>query len=122
AVDDRNDVRARLPLNIQNHRGLAVRPRRLPHVFGAVKNFSYVRQAHRRAVAIRHNEWPVAVARNQLVVRANRVRLMRPVKRALTLAPPPPCPPRSQNLGAPPHPKPPPRDSPEPAPPAAARR
>ncbi len=85
AINYADDVRARLPLNVQNHRRLLVGPRRLAHIFRAIDCRSHVRQPHRRAIPIRHDNLAVALAGQQLVVRANRECLMQSVKRAFGL-------------------------------------
>ena len=63
AIDDGDDVRAGLPLNIQNDRGIVVHPRGLLDIFGAIDHGGHVGEPHRRAVAIGDDERTVAVAR-----------------------------------------------------------
>ena len=53
AVDDRDDVGARLALDVHDHRRRLVHPRRLLDVLGVVDDVGDVGQAHRRAVAVR---------------------------------------------------------------------
>ena len=48
AIDDSNNIRARLTLNVQNHRGIFVGPRSLLHILRAVKHRGHIREPHRR--------------------------------------------------------------------------
>src|SRR6266849_689605 len=85
SVHDADDVRARLPLNVQYDRGLLVGPRGLAHIFRAVNRGSHVAQAYRRTVAKRDDHRAVAFARKQLVMGADSEGLFRAIKRALGL-------------------------------------
>ena len=85
AVNHRNNIRAGLPLNIQNHGGLLVGPCRLPNIFGSVDGGCHVAEPHGRSIAERDHDVAIALARKQLVVRANRIRLLLPVERPLGL-------------------------------------
>ena len=85
AIDDGDDVRARLALNIQNDRRSFVGPRRLPNVFRAVDDGGHIGEPDGRAIAIRDDDGAVAVAGKQLVVGADGVGLMRAVERAFGL-------------------------------------
>jgi len=56
AVDDGDDVRARLALNIQNDGGILIGPSGLLGVFHAVDHGGDVGQTHRRAIAVGHDQ------------------------------------------------------------------
>ena len=59
AVDDRDDVGAGLPLDVDDDGRRLVHPRRLLDVLGAVDDVGDVGQAHRRAVAVGDDQGPV---------------------------------------------------------------
>ncbi len=80
AIDDGDDVRAGLALNVQDDGGMLVGPGGLLGVFGAVENGGDIAEAHRRAVAIGDDERAIAVAGQKLIVRADREGLMRAVE------------------------------------------
>ena len=63
AVDDSDDVGARLALNIHDHRGSEVHPRGLLGVFGAVGDGGNIRKPHRRAILVGNDQRAVLVAR-----------------------------------------------------------
>ena len=65
--------------------GVVVHPRRLLHVLGVVDDVGHVGQPHRRAVPVGDDERAVIVARQHLIVGADRVRLVRAVEAALGL-------------------------------------
>jgi hypothetical protein len=83
AVDDLDDVRAGLALHVQDHRRRVVHPRRLLHVLGVVDDVGDVVEADRRAVPIRDHDRSIVLAREELVVRADRERARRTVESAL---------------------------------------
>ena len=85
AIHDGDDIRAGLPLNIQNDGGIFIGPRRLAYIFRAVNNGSHVGEPHRPAIAIGDDDGFVTVAGDQLVVGADGVSLLRTVKSALGL-------------------------------------
>ncbi len=77
AVHHGNDVRARLPLDVHDHGRRLVHPRRLADVLGIVDHIGHVRQLHRRAIAIGDDQRLIVGARQQLIVGADLIRLMR---------------------------------------------
>ena len=83
AIDHGDDIRAGLPLNIENDGRIVVGPGSLLGVFHAVDNRSDIRQPHRPAIAVGNDQRAIAVAGNELIVRADGVGLVRAVKRAL---------------------------------------
>ena len=85
AVDDLDDVGARLALDVHDHRRRLVHPRRLAHVLGVVGHVGDVGEPHRRAVALGDDERPVVGAGQELIVGADHVRLARAVEAALRL-------------------------------------
>ena len=84
-VDDRDDVGAGLPLDVEDDGRRQVHPGRLLHVFDAVDHFGDVGQSHRRTVPVGDDQRPVLVARKDLVVGPDRVGLALPVERAFGL-------------------------------------
>ncbi len=62
AIDHGNDVRARLPLNIDDHRPRIVHPRRLAKILDVVGDVRHVAKPHRRAVSIGNDQLGVVVA------------------------------------------------------------
>ena len=84
-VDHADDVRARLALDVHDDGGYAVHPRRLLHVLGVVLHVGDVREADGRAVPIGDDQLPVVVAREQLIVGVDRVRLRGALEVALRL-------------------------------------
>ncbi len=85
AIDHRDDVRAGLPLNIQNDGGVPIGPGGLLGIFNTVDNRGDVGQPHGRAVTVGNDQRTVAVAGNKLIVCADGVSLMQAVKRAFGL-------------------------------------
>src|SRR5664280_1914669 len=85
AVDDRDYVRARLPLDVQDHGRRLVHPGCLLHVFGTVDDRRHVGEMNGRAVLVGDDERAVVGALEELVVRADRVRLRGPVEAPLRL-------------------------------------
>ena len=83
AIDHGDDVRAGLPLNIENDGGIVIGPGSLLGVFHAVDNGCDVGQPHWPAIAVRNDQRAIAVAGNKLIVRPDGVGLVRAVKRAL---------------------------------------
>src|SRR6266851_1180530 len=96
-----DDVRARLPLDVHNHRRLqrgglrrlsiarsprrGPHPRRLKQILCAVHRIRHIRQPHRRPAPVRDNHIVVAGTRWNLIIRANRVGLRRSIQIALRL-------------------------------------
>ncbi len=62
AIDDRDNVGARLALNVQDDCGIFVRPRGLANVLRAIHHRSDIRQSYRAAVAIGDDDGLVAIA------------------------------------------------------------
>ncbi len=85
AVGHADNVRSRLPLDIQDHCRLRVHPRGLRVVFRAVNYVSDIRQANRPAILVSHDQRPVGVAGQQLIVSLDRELLPRPVQRSFRL-------------------------------------
>ena len=85
AIDDRDDVRARLPLNIQDDRRNLVHPGGLADVLGIVDDAGNVGQFDGSAVPVRDDERRIIAAGEQLVVGADLVGLMRSVEVSLGL-------------------------------------
>src|ERR1700731_744479 len=85
AVDNGDDVRAGLSLNIQNNGGIQIGAGGLLGVLHPVDNVGDVSEAHRRAIVIDDDERSIAVAGDELVVRADGVSLMQAVESALGL-------------------------------------
>src|SRR6266481_2500866 len=85
AVDHRDDVGAGLALNIQDDRRSLVGPGSLLHVLHAIQHGGHVGQPDGRAIAISDDQRSVAIARNELIVCANRVGLMRTVESSFGL-------------------------------------
>ncbi len=84
-VDDFDDVGARLPLDVDDHRRGVVHPGRLVDVLGTVDRLGHVREVDRRAVLVGDNQRAVILAREKLVVGADDVGLARAVKAPLGL-------------------------------------
>ena len=80
SIDDRDDVRAGLPLNVQDDRRSLVHPGRLPDVLRVIEDRGNVGQFDRSAVLVRDDERSVIAAGEQLVVGSNLVRLMRSIE------------------------------------------
>ena len=85
AVHHGDDVGARLALDIDDDRGLAVHPGGLLGVFGGIDDRGHVGGAHRGSIAIGHDHRLVIAAGKQLVVGADGVGLAIAVQRALGL-------------------------------------
>ncbi len=85
AIDDVDDVRARLALNVHDDGGRRIHPRRLLRVFHAVDDAGHVGHTHRRAVAIGDDDRLVVRAGEDLVVRPDAVALLRSLQIALGL-------------------------------------
>ena len=83
AVDDGDDVGARLALNVENDRRILIGPGGLFAVFHTVDDVGNIADTNRSAVAISNDQRLVAVAREQLVVRADGVGLMQAVESTL---------------------------------------
>ena len=56
AVDRVDDVGVRLPADLDQHGRLAVGEPQVAHVFDRIDHAAQIRQAHRRAVAVDHDE------------------------------------------------------------------
>ena len=84
-VDDLDDVRSRLPLDIDNHRRGVVHPGRLADVLRAVDHLGDVDKADGRAVAVADDQPAELVAREELVVGGDRERLPPAVEAPLRL-------------------------------------
>ena len=84
-VDDRDDVGAGLALNIDDHGRRQVHPRRRLDVLGVVDRVGDVGKFDRRAVVIGDDQRQVILRREQLIVGADRVRLLLAVEVALGL-------------------------------------
>ena len=84
AVHNADDVRARLPLNIQDHGRRCIHPRGKLIVFDAVHHVGDVRKANRAAVFIRDDQRTVGIGALKLVVGANCERLARAVQTFLS--------------------------------------
>ena len=80
AVHHLNDVRARLPLDIDDHRGGHIHPRGLLHVLHVVHHVRHIRELHGRAVVVGDHHIGEFLAGQQLIVGINLVILVRPVK------------------------------------------
>ena len=84
-IDHRNDVGARLPLNVDDHRRRGVHPGGLAGILGAVHDRRHVLNTNGRAILIGDDDGLVAGAGQDLVVGADGVRLPRAVEIALGL-------------------------------------
>ncbi len=60
-IDGRDDVRARLPLHVEDDRGLRVLPRAELHVLGALHDVGDVAQMHGAAVAVGDDQVTIVV-------------------------------------------------------------
>ncbi len=74
-----------LALNIQNDGGMFIGPGGLPDIFCAIEDGSDIAEPNRRAVAVRNDDRAIAFAREQLIVRADGIGLMRTVEGAFGL-------------------------------------
>ena len=83
AVHHLDRVRARLSLNIENHRRRRVVPRGQLIILNPIHNVRDLRKHHWRTIAICHHHRLVVVAAHQLVVGVDRVVLRWPVEVAL---------------------------------------
>ena len=84
-VDDLDDVRPRLPLDIDDHRRGVVHPRRLADVLRAVDHLGDVDEPDGRAVAVADDQPAKLVAREELIVGGDRERLPAAVEAPLRL-------------------------------------
>ena len=82
-VHDINDVRTRLPLDIDDDGGNFVHPGRLLDILDAVHDVGDILQEDRSPVAVGDDHLLVVGARGDLVVRVDLVVLLHPVKAAL---------------------------------------
>ena len=85
AINDGNDVCARLTLDVDDDRGLAIHPGCLLGVLGCIDDVGHIRGADGGAVTIGDDDGLVIGTGNQLVVGANGVRLAIAVERSLRL-------------------------------------
>src|SRR5262249_26875834 len=76
AVDDSDNVRSELPLNIDNDGGFLIYPRSLLRIFDIINDTGDVRQTHRRTLAVGDDELLVISARHELIVCADRINLL----------------------------------------------
>ena len=83
AIDNLNDIGAGLALDIDDDRRDVVHPRCLVYILDAINHRCHVRQHDRRPVAKGDDNRPVLLARQQLIIGADLVGLVRPVKVAL---------------------------------------
>ena len=84
-VHDLDDVGARLALDVHDDGGFVVAPRGQLRIFHVVQNCRDLRKHHRRAVAVGHHDRPVILARDNLVVGVDLIRLLRAVEIPLGL-------------------------------------
>ena len=75
-VDDRDDIGTGLSLYVDDHSRRQIHPRRSLDVLGIVNRVRDVGKFDRCAVVVRDNQRQVILGREQLVVGANRVRLL----------------------------------------------
>ena len=68
AVDDGNDIGARLALDVHDHRGLVVLPRRQKRVLDVIHDLRHVGEMHRGPVAVGDHQRTEVLAREQLIV------------------------------------------------------
>ena len=80
AIHNRNDVRAGLPLDVDDHRRHGIHPRGLVQILGAVDDGRHILQPDRRAVLVSDDDRLVAGAGQDLIVGADGVRLPQPVE------------------------------------------
>ena len=83
AVDDLDDVRAGLALDVDEQRRRPVHPRRQPRVFGGDLDRGDVGEQHRRAVAVGDDRFEIVAGIADLVVGVDGERLRRAVEIAL---------------------------------------
>ena len=84
-VDHVDDVRARLALNVDDHRRGGIHPGGLLHIFGIVGDGCDIRNSDRSVVPIRNHQREVLLAREKLVICADRVRLAGAIEVSLGL-------------------------------------
>ncbi len=77
-----DDVEARLLVNVDNDRAVALNPRGLLHVLNAVHSSADITHAHRCAVAIGQHEVVVVGGLDQLIGGVHRHRALRAVERS----------------------------------------
>ncbi len=85
AVDDADDIRAGLALNVHQDGRLPVGPGRLQHVLDSVCDRGHVGDTNWGAVAIGDDDGAISISAQELVVRADGVGLLRTVKSAFGL-------------------------------------
>ena len=85
AIDDGDGVRGRLALHVHDDGRRRVHPGGLAHVFDAVDDVGHVREAHRGAILVGHDQRAVRRARCELIVGVDGVRLVRTVEGAFGL-------------------------------------
>src|SRR5262249_46154315 len=85
AVYYADDIRARLPLDVQNYSGRIVLPGRLFDVFSIVDDIGYISEPYRCAVSIGDDQLLVAVARDKLIIGSDGVGLVWPSKLPFSL-------------------------------------
>ena len=75
AVHDPDNVGARLPLNVQDHRRRSVHPRRLIGVLRPFNRCCYVREPNRVAILVSNDGVGVLLGLEELIVGVDGVRL-----------------------------------------------
>ena len=80
AIDNLDDIGAGLPLDIYDDRRDVVDPRWLIYILDAINHRCHIRQHDRRPIAIRDDERTILLARQQLIIGADLVRLVGPLK------------------------------------------
>src|SRR5205085_3392490 len=82
AVGRLNDVRARLPLDVEDYGGFAADPAGEPHVLDVVDYFADVAQPHRPAILVGDDHRTIIRGGKNLIVGADGVRLTLAVEAA----------------------------------------
>ena len=84
-VDDLDDVRPRLPLDVDDHRRDVVHPGRLPDVLRAIHHLGDVHESDGGAVAVADDELTKLVTREELIIGGDREGLPPAVEAPLRL-------------------------------------
>ena len=85
SIDDRDDVRARLPLNVQDDRRSRVHPGGLANIFRVIEDGGNLGQFDGSSVSVGDDEWSVIAAGEQLIGGSNLEGLMRSIEVAFGL-------------------------------------
>ena len=85
AVDNADDVRSRLPLDVENDGGRRVHPGGQLVVFRSVDHLSYVGKTNGPAIAVGNDERTIGISGQELIVIADRERLARAIQGSLRL-------------------------------------